>query len=60
MKYRVRRNKLHGQFLTGGVNELRETLHDAFVRFDAHSDCLSKLWGSVDRMQSQLVDTYLD
>jgi len=39
-QYRGRRDKLGGQFLTGGVDELRETVHDALVRFDGHADHL--------------------
>jgi hypothetical protein len=43
LEYYLRRNKLRGLFLTGGVDELHETVHDALIRFDGHADHLSKL-----------------
>jgi hypothetical protein len=36
MEYGVRRNQLHGQFLTGCVDELGKTLHCKFVVFHCH------------------------
>ena len=38
MEYGLRGNKLSGLLVTRGIDELRKTVHEGFVRFNCHRD----------------------